>query len=441
MKKNFLLAAASFAVLTAATAAGAGEVTVSVGLVDVTAADPYTLATELSADLEGVVDFTVTFNDPLPSSDNLKLTFRLADGATFVDGVVSTDLDGFDQVVISEGGTPGSTSVTFLVSNPTAPTVDTVATLSVNVEVQSGETPSIEVLTTTENNTPIEGGTTGELTFIDYDSIIALSTTPAADSILTIDSGFTEFRGGAEASSLGTFTVAFADDVFIDLAGNEADAGDFVDADLTVIGSSTNIDYTVTPGASSEVDGDTITITEPGTYTVTANLDGDPANTSSYRVVANSIDIGGNFEVGTDLAVGALGDIVREGTSVIVPWVASASLGSANSTRNVIRVSNTGAEPTGLVYVELLAQNGAQGVPATGTIDEVVSLGVTVPANSDLQITSQQLEGALGDFRRGDVRVTVEGDADALIFRSRLTQPGGAVEEITLEPEVGPLEL
>jgi hypothetical protein len=444
MTKNILLAAASVMALGFAGAASAADLSLTIGGETVTATNAYTLASEIEGEVTGEIVAAVAYDDELPQADNIKLTFTLSNGATFAEAVSSGDLTGFAQVIISEGGTAGSSSVTFLASGPTAPVAPATgssATLTTDISFEAGATPGIQVRTTTENNTPIEGGNepSSPLTFIDYESFLVAEATPASTNpyYATIDSGFTVFSNGVGSDSavLGTVTVDFAEDVFIDLNATVADEDQFEEAVVTINGSSTNIDYTVSDGAT--VDGDEITISAPGTYTVTANADGDAVNTSSYSATAD-ISFGPSYEDVSDRALGSLSSILREGTSAVVPWVASNTLGSVNNTRNVVRISNSADVATGQVYLEVVTSAAAQGVNPTFTVG-LVATGLTVPAAGDLQISSAQMEQFLGgDFRRADIRVTVEAAAEDLIFRSRIAQGNGTVEEIQLEPEVGP---
>jgi hypothetical protein len=446
MTKNFLLAAASVVALGFAGAANAADLTLTIGSETVTSADAYTLASEIEGDVTGDIIATIAYDDELPEADNIKLTFTLSGGATFSDGVTSGDLAGFDQVIISEGGAVDSSSVTFLVSGPVAPSDPddgSSATLTAQISFAAGATPSLQVRTTTENNTPIEGGNepSSPLTFIDYESFLVAEANEAATDtyFATIDSGFTDFSNGTDSDSavLGTVTIDFAENVFIDLDATVADEDQFEEAVITINGSSTNIDYSVSGPGTPTVEGDEITIDAPGTYIVTANADGDAVNTSSYTATAD-ISFGESYEDVSNRALGSLSSILREGTSVIVPWVASNTLAGANNTRNVVRVSNISDEPTGQVYLEVVTASAAQGVAPSFT-PGLVATDLTIPAGQDIQITSAQMQQFLGgDFRRADIRVTVEAASDDLIFRSRIAQGNGTVEEITLEPEVGP---
>lgn len=441
MTKNILLAAASVVALGFAGAASAADLSVSIASEAVTSTDRYTIASEVEGDLTGEIVATVSYDDELPQADNLKLTFTLGGGATFADSVTSAQLAGFDEVIISEGGAEGSSSVTFLVSNPSIDGADTVATFTGDITFEAGDLATLRVRTTTENNTPIEGGFApmgGALQLVDYDSfLVADADADATDPYYaTIESGFEVFSNGdtPTTATLGTIEIDFAEDVFINLDGETADEDQFEEAVITINGSRTNLDYTV---AGADVSGNQITISTPGTYTVVASIDDGPINTSDYSAMAD-ITFSGDYDDVNDRALGSLSDIRREGTSVIVPWVASNSLGALNNTRNVLRISNTSSERTGRVYFEVVASGAAQGVNPSFN-DGLVETTLTVPANGDLQITSAQMESILGgDFRRADIRVTVEAAAEDLIFRSRIAQANGTVEEIELEPEVGP---
>lgn len=447
MTKNILLAAASVVALGFAGAASAADLSVAITTADgpftvssTTAPatrDLYTIAEEVGGELTGEVAITVNYNDPLPTANNLLITYTLGGGATFEEGVVSSDLAGFGEVTISSGGLAGSNTVTFLVSeNELTPEGNSVATLTTDITFDAGDAVSVQVNTRTENGTPIEGGNAipSALVFVDYDSFISVSTDPAEPNpVLDSETNFTTFQAGATTASLGTFTIELDDEVFTNFAGATADEASFEGAEVTLNGSLADLELTV---EGADVDGNVISIDETGEYTVTVAIDEDGTpNASAYSLTAD-IDLAAGLDDQDDVAVGPLASIEREGTSVIVPWVASGSLSAANNTRNVLRISNSG-ETTGQVYLQVIASAGAQGTAPSAT-DAVVATGLTVPAGSDLQITSQQMQNFLGDFRRADIRVIVEGEEDDLIFRSRVVQPDGTFEEISLEAEEGP---
>lgn len=441
MTKNILLAAASVVALGFAGAASAADLTVTIAptaatsyAIDASDDEPdlYTIATEVDGELTGEVAFNITYDDLLPTANNLVITYTLGGGATFESAVSSAALTGFNEVTLSSGGAAGSNTVSFLVSDNVPVGGVSTATLTTDIAFAAGATPSIQVNTRTENGTPIEGGNavSPAFVFVDYDSFVSVDTTPAADPVLQSETNFTTFAGGATSASLGTFSVTLDADVFTDLELDTADAASFEGAELTLEGSLSDLDITV---AGADVEGNTINIEGGGTYTVVAAIteDGTP-NASDYSLIAD-IDLSADFSDLDNVEVGELASIVREGTSVVLPWVASGSLAGVNNTRNVLRISNSG-EATGQVYLEVISASTAQGVAPTYE-EGAIATGLTVPANGDLQITSAQMEGYLGDFRRADIRITVEADGSDLIFRSRVVQPDATFEEITLEAE------
>lgn len=443
MTKNILLAAASVVALGFAGAATAADLSIALpGGMTVSSEtapatrDLYTIAEEVEGEQTGDVTITVSYNDPLPTANNLVITFTLGGGATFTEAVTSGDLTGFEEVTISDGGIAGSNTVSFLVSGNELVDGASVASLSTSISFDAGDRASIQVNTRTENGTPIEGGNAipSALVFVDYDSFITVRTDPAEPNpVLDSEENFTTFQGGLTTASLGTFTVELDEDVFIDFAGNSADGESFEGAELTLTGSLSDLELEV---EGAEVDGNVISIDTTGEYEVVVTIDEDGTpNASAYSLEAD-IDLANGLDDQDGVNVGPLASIEREGTSVVVPWVASGSLSAVNNTRNVLRISNSGPT-TGQVYLQVIASAGAQGTAPSAT-DDVVATGMTVPAESDLQITSQMMQDVLGDFRRADVRVIVEGDEEDLIFRSRVVQPDGTFEEITLEAEEGP---
>lgn len=445
MTKNILLAAASVVALGFAGAASAADLIVTLpgaaGTVSsatpAASRDLYTLAQEASGEQTGDITITVEYNDPLPTANNLVITYTLGGGATFDEAVTSADLTGFGEVTISSGGQAGSNNVVFLVSKNELVDGASVAALDATISFQAGSRPSVQVNTRTENGTAIEGGnaTSSALVFVDYDSFISVETDPATNPVLESDTNFTTFQGGLTTASLGTFTIDIDEDVFTDFEGNTADDASFEGAELTLTGSLADLDITV---VGADVDGNVISIDAAGPYDVVANIEaGGTPNTSAYSLTADIDLADGNADL-SDVVVGPLASIEREGTSVVVPWVASGSLSGVNNTRNVLRISNSGPV-TGQVYLQVIASAAAQGVAPTST-GAVVPTGMTVPAGGDVQITSQMMQNFLGDFRRADIRVIVEGEEENLIFRSRVVQPDSTFEEISLEPEEGPVD-
>lgn len=439
MTKNILLAAASVVALGFAGAASAADLSVAlpggVTVASTTAAadrEPYTIASEVEGEQTGEIVITTTYVDPLPDANNLLITFTLGGGATFDRAVTSADLEGFANRTLSGGGEAGTSSVTFLVSTPTATTGRDSVELTADISFDAGDQPSVQVNTRTEIGTPIEGGNAipQPLVIVDYDSFISVDTTPASNLLLDSDTNFSTFANGSRTAPLGTFEIEVDNTVFVDFDGTVAADANLEGAELTLSGSLADLDITV---AGADVEGNVISIDAPGEYTVVANIDEDGAPIGSSYSLTADIDLATGFDDQTDVVVGPLASIRREGTAVVLPWVASGSLSAANNTRNVLRISNSG-EQTGQVYLEVIASAAAQGAAPTATT-AVVATGLTVPANGDLQITSQQMQNFLGDFRRADIRVTVEANDEDLIFRSRVVQPDGTFEEITLEEE------
>jgi len=120
------------------------------------------------------------------------------------------------------------------------------------------------------------------------------------------------------------------------------------------------------------------------------------------------------------LAAVAAGAVTLDGSNYIAPWVGGAGAQSVSQ----IRLSNTAATASGRVTVRLLSATAADGSAFTPTTTEPYVAG-TIGAGNDLVISSANLYGHFGNFRRGDFQITVESDASNLTAKLRNTRVDG----------------
>jgi hypothetical protein len=460
MSKKFLLSAvASTALAFSAFAANANDLTVLVGGVDISTGPikiaseaPFSTAASRTASVIATVDYDAA---SFPAGNNLVLTFTLGGGATFAAPVTAANLIGFSQVLLSEGGGTTDSSVKFLVDVANAdvdvadgivPGVDlTQARLTASVLIPSGNSsPTISVRTTTEADTPIEGGDAqlvggGDGTFIEFatafDIDIDALNTPNEAKIAADFSAFDDAVPAIDfTAELGSVTIDYVAGVYSGFNGGLAEPVSVTDpfnsADVTIDGTLDNLTIDAQPDTTVLDEVLTIGALALG---VPVPLNLTLAGAASASEYSATVEL--NLDAGWEqqgVAEGDLNEITREGSSYIVAWVASGTVGTNNNSGNTIRISNRSSEPA-LALVEVVASSTVQGIAPTFT-DGIVEAG-TVLAGSDLVLSSQTLQTLLGgDFRRADIRVIVEADpSDITVLRQ--VQSGSTFTELTVSLE------
>lgn len=444
MKKQTLLAAV--AVSTLATAAGAIEVQpTALAGAEVTAAVKIAEETKTAALLTGDIGLKIVPSATaiLPSGNSL-LKIELQ-GATFpadvTAGAVVANGACAPTTVVSSGGLKGSSSVTFLVSGLNNCT----NALPINALVPAlvASDTNVVVTLTTEAGTSIDGGSATTSTKAApalIDRVSAFSAVVKADTTITQAalSSFTKFTA-ASNDILGT--VAIEADTTV-LRGISAGAGNAAQADITkatltlkgglatvdakfggvaFVEDKTNTSLATLDVATPAAGATSITVAPQaaaGTPPVV------PAIVASSYTVDVALDLAADF---TDESVTnqALDSITREGSSFTYGWVNSATQAVITGSDNTIRISNIASNAAGPVTVELLANQG--GIAASST---PVQLFSSIPARGEVLITGANLEAALGNFVRGDIRLTIEGSAANLVAKRLLVRSNGSVTEV-----------
>ncbi|MGV3580252.1 hypothetical protein [Brevundimonas sp.] len=453
MTKNTLLAAVATGAL-ALTAFGAQAsdiVNVSFAAVPQTDnADPYLIAdvvedSELEA-LTGALDFSVAYDAPLPTGNNLLVTITLTDGE-FAEPVVGGDLGvatvdgdtlvGFDEVTISD---QDESSVTFLVSNASAGAEG--FQFDKAISFAPGATPSFTVTTTTEFGTALEGGesTFGDdelVTLVDYSPIVTVDVQPnvdedgdTVDAVLSLsgDPVFSSFTVGGTTANLGSIEVSL-NDVYIPDAETGA-LGNTLVADTII--DSIEVEYTGTQSDELVLTPTTISTEDlDEAQTVIATITGAEPGSQVASAYAATVTVNFNDDYEAFVAEDEeLSSIVRDGVNAEVPWVASRALGLINNSRSVIRVANKGTTAAN-IYAEVVAQSDAQGIVASAELNEPVLVGVAQPG-TDAQIRGQELE-ALGEYGRANILLTIEANVDDITIGHRIAYQDGRVEETAVD--------
>ncbi|MGO4410937.1 MULTISPECIES: hypothetical protein [unclassified Brevundimonas] len=451
MKKQSILSAAALTTLAIAGAANASTLTATtVTGANVTAAR--TIASEVKLDAAGnaagVVGLALTpSTGAILPSGNALLTVALTGGATFgkqvTAGAIVTNLKCAPTTTVSTGGGAAASSVTFLVSSLAG--CDDVNAIHIALPVVLNGTSNVNVTTnlTTELGTAIDGGTattatktTDLISFAKAFDVKFTADTTATSA--TLKSGFKALTGDV---ALGTIDIATDVNLYEGIAtATKVAANAASKAAITIKGDLASVNLSVTgPGFSKAavLSGTTGTATATtdltpvtGSYPVTAVLaKGTPVISGSNYTASVVLTPTSTYNAIPAFGPAALQPITREGTSYLIPWVASDTLAKTSTSNTVIRIANKSIAATGAVSLELLTSS--KGIPASATL---VPLATSIPAGGELVLTSASLQTTLGaDFGRGDIRITVEGLATDLITR-RFVQStvNGALSEVSL---------
>lgn len=471
--KNLLLAGGAVAALLTAGAANASDLTYRTttstampggaaafatdidGGVTGSGTSPYLIAAESNTitsvgnDLALTLDLSGT--STLPSTD-VTLTINLVGNAVFgTGGIQSADITGASTcasftVVPVSGGAAGSQSAVFIVSNSASDCSG--LNIDLPVALTSAAAGDVTVNTTLAvGSTPIDPPQ-GSLVAIRVANAFAASLTAdtpnvAATSdtvILNASGAFTTFSTvGGNDSLIGTAAVTRVANTYrnLTIANVTADA-DITNVDVDVTASAAVFGPTnLASGGSLASLASNLTTTTAnadsnaaGVGTITLSLDDTPSGAippSTFTGLVTTTLVSGYTPSAAPTASGSLQPIRREGVTVIVPWIASATRAGTGSTNNV-RISNNGGAASA-VYAEVINTRNAGGtyVPAIAP----VLLG-TIAAGTSANWTSTALEAALGDFGQADIRITVNGGAATTTIKRTLTTADGGTTELSL---------
>lgn len=467
MKKQLLLTAAAVSVLALTGTAQAGEIiNKRVGNVTTLGADEaYTLANEV--DLTPALVFAKANNEVTldPTTGDLPagtyvFSFDLT-GADFVTtSVTSADL----QVTTSQdAGTPGTcttgspvvstlsdSTISFIVTANDGCTGDgegiQSVTLDFGFEVAAANAVSITGTITSGGN-PVDGGPSDAAQLVAFADGFQVEVTPdSVEPEASLTSDFQTFQAGQDGN-LGEVYVGpivyATDTVYSNTSGTAVNQADVTEVLIELTGSTAGLTFDVNGTApdnmTSPLEFDPA-LAGNGIYVVDA--DPNTTNTTPIRASDYSVDVVYELDAAFTGPVDSpandqdLASITREGTNVLIPWVASGTLAANSQSETVIRISNIGTDATGAVSAELLtSSNNAE----TGEIFPLNG-GAGIPAGGELVITSGAFEdGVFGtDFGRADINLTIEAEASDIIIRRFIRNTvNNVLTEVSLGRDAG----
>jgi len=472
--KKILMAAVAVSALSAGAASAASISSAKVSNITVynaaatPAATPYKIANETkfgtglattTAPTENVVVAKVD-GGPL-GVGNYSVTFSLTGPAGFNSSVgnaaLTTDAAGTCTVssVVASGGGAAGTSVTYAVTvSGTCST--TVANANQGPQLFTLDAPlkvtGLGDVTASASfaasATSIDNGASTARTLITNAAGFTVSAT--ADTVATqwLLAGSPVYTTMSVDRAIGKFTVApvvttavgpfvLATGVATSAVDNAAQA---ITSTAVVTGDVAQLSVTVGAAATTKNTGkttSTLAAIAAGTDIAIAVTPGTPSTsqgTTAFSLTATPATASTNYTAPAAVTT-AMQSVTLEGTNYIAPWIG----GSQSSANSSIRLSNSGVG-TGAVTLQLNAPvyNDGTTAGATTCTSSALSKLASIAANSELVISNADLTTCFGDFKRGDVTITVQASSTSLTAKARnVNAASGVVSEISLGASAG----
>ena len=420
----------------------------------------YLLASEAVIDpadsLDVDADMLLSGDNTIPSG-NVLFTLNLSGGqfnSVVGAGQLSAAGPGACTVssTVSSGGTVGSTSVTFLLSGAVAGACNELSVDDLDVLPTGSGTVSLAGQIETEAGTAIDGRNSNSINVIergqafdvDFDAGITRT------AILQSTGGpYRRFTGNVLGTTLGSVEVTADSTYHRDLAGTLVSDADVTAISVTVDGAwgafQTNanppVNQVTLGGATAAISGNTATFSYPGlggglnelpngANALTLTADGvDPILARRYTASASLTLAAGLTSPGA-FSGGNVGEIVRDGTSVIVPGMLSRYLVDRLGENNQIRIGNIGSDATGAVYVTVRANNRIGNNPPAYADQGTATVVATIPAGGEFLLNSTTLTNLVGQFGRGDIELSIEADPADIVVRRFYRGPAGTWTEV-----------
>jgi hypothetical protein len=236
--------------------------------------------------------------------------------------------------------------------------------------------------------------------------------------------------GSTTSNTYGPFVLATGA-----TAAKVDDATQVLTYDASIAGSVSNVSLTINSVTMTENSAKTISTLAgiaAGTKAVAVTLDTTTTSQSEIGFSLTVTPVAGSASYTAPAAfTQALQSVTLEGTNFLAPWIAGNQAGTSSS---MVRVSNNGASAAGAVTLMLKSPTRNAGTTAgatTCTSSTLASLA-SIAAGGELVISTADLTTCFGDFKRGDMIVTIQAPDDSLTAKARLTTTAGSISEISL---------
>lgn len=450
MKKQNLLGAIALTTVAVA-AAGATQAqqytVVHSGVAGSTVKAATTVASEIKLATpvnKGVLGLAVTPSASaiLPGGNSI-LTFTLQGGHTFgtnvTPGAIVAGGTCAPTTTISSGGLAADSTVSFLISglggcNNANPILAAIPAQLANT------TSALNVATTfkTELGTSIDGGSAALNNVVKFAPAFKVAVT--ADAVTTAATLASGFKALTADVALGTVVVTVTGNAKgIDDTTKVAVNADVTKADFKFVGTQTSKAVSLKYDGTAVPTTGLLSVANPVTLpgVITAVAAGTDAISASTYTVDTTLTLAADYVAPAATGAQSLQSVTREGTTYLIPWVASGTLAVSSGNATVVRISNIGTATSGAVSAELLTSSTGV-APSTA----LINLSSGIAKNGELIITGASLQTAIGsDFGRGDVRLTVEAQPATLITRRFIQNvANGSLTEVSLGRSAGGTE-
>lgn len=378
----------------------------------------------------------------LPGGNSI-LTFTLQGGHTFgtnvTPGAIVANGACAPTTTISSGGLATDSTVSFLISGLGTCNNTTPITAAIPAQL-ANTTSALNVATTfkTELGTAIDGGSASLNNVVKFAPAFKVAVTAdTATTAATLASGFKALTADV---ALGTVVVTVAGNAKgIDDTTKVAVNADVTKADFKFVGTQNTKAVSLKYDATAVPTTGLLSVTNPvgNTGAITAVAGGVDVISASTYTVDTTLTVDAAYNAPAATGAQSLQAVTREGTTYLIPWVASGTLAVSSGNATVIRISNIGTGTSGAVSAELLTSSTGV-APSTS----LINLSSGIAKNGELVITGQSLQTAFGaDFGRGDVRLTVEAQPATLITRRFIQNvANGSLTEVSLGRSAGGTE-
>lgn len=467
--KKILMAAVAVSALSAGAATAATISATEVSNVAVTlGASPvaYRIASEtkfgtglLTTTTAGHNESTVTVGAGQLGVGTYSVTYTLSGPASYQTALLNSSLAsnaGLNCVVapvLASGGAVAGTAVTYSVSlSGTCSTSATAlaadrgpSTFTLDAPLKVTGLGSVTLTAgLAQGGVSIDNGTSPAVTLIS--NTAGFTATAAADTTTTFWALGTAvpYRtlGGTDAI-IGTYTVDSVANIYVTADATSLAQNEILTTGLSLAGDFTNLTATASVGGAmasvSPFSTATLATQAKGTQTFTMSVPVVTPNSVSQSTKAFSLTVT-PATTSTKFTVPAaytttLQSISLEGVNYLAPWVG----GNQSAANTSIRLSNSGVA-TGAVTLQLAAPVRSVGTVAgatTCTSSTLSKLG-SIANGAELVISQADLTTCFGDFKRGDVTITVQASSSSLTAKARnVNAASGDVAEISLGASAG----
>jgi hypothetical protein len=463
--KKILMAAVAVSALSAGAASAASITATEVSNVPVTlGASPvaYRIASEtkfgtglLTTTTNYHNESTVTVGAGQLGVGTYTVTYTLSGPASYQTALLNSSLANNAGIscivgsVLASGGAIAGTTVTYSVTLSGTCSTSTTAnasdkgpsTFTLDAPLKVTGLGSVTLTAgLAQGGVSIDNGTSAAVTLIS--NTAGFTTSAAADTTATnwlLGTGVPYLTLTAD-NTIGTYTVNSVNGIYVTADAASLASNENLTADLSLAGDFTNITATaagplvsVSPFSTATLAAQPKTASQAITVAIT-NTNTVPQSAKAFSLTVTPKTTSALFTVPAAFTT-ALQSISLEGINYLAPWVG----GNQSAANTSIRLSNSGVA-TGAVTLQLAApvRNAGTVAGATTCTSSTLAKLASIASGAELVIAQADLTTCFGDFKRGDLTITIQASSTSLTAKARnVNAASGDVAEISLGASAG----